>query len=90
MNPPGWQDGDGLRLKWTITGIAGQNSTHGIVNVMVSVPEPPAFALAGLRPRMMFQCTCKKPLCQRDAICWCRPIRRSWLEALHDQRGSLR
>jgi hypothetical protein len=43
-----WQSGDELWFKWTISKISGQNSTHGIDNVVVAVPEPSVFALAGL------------------------------------------
>lgn len=44
----GWQNGDELWVKWTISKIGGQNSTHGIDNVVVTVPEPGVLALGGL------------------------------------------
>lgn len=43
-----WQSGDELWLKWTISKIAGQNSTHGIDNLVVQVPEPGPAGLAGI------------------------------------------
>ena len=43
-----WQNGDELWLKWTISKIAGNNSTHGIDNLVVQVPEPGVLLLAGL------------------------------------------
>ena len=43
-----WQGGDELWLKWTISKIGGQNSTHGIDNLIVQVPEPGIVTLASL------------------------------------------
>lgn len=43
-----WQNGDELWLKWSLSKIAGANSTHGIDNLVVQVPEPGVMTLAGL------------------------------------------
>jgi len=48
INSLGWQNGDELWFKWTITKVAGNNSAHGIDNVVVAVPEPSVLALVGL------------------------------------------
>jgi serralysin len=40
--------GDELWVRWEITKIGGANSTHGIDNVVVAVPEPTTAALAGI------------------------------------------
>ena len=44
----GLQAGDELWIRWAITKISGNNSTHGIDNVVVAVPEPSTAALLGI------------------------------------------
>ena len=44
----GLANGDELWLRWEITKVGGNNSTHGIDNVVVAVPEPTTAALLGL------------------------------------------
>jgi hypothetical protein len=44
----GWQNGDELWFKWTLTKLAGNNCTHGIDNVSLSVPEPASLTLLGI------------------------------------------
>jgi hypothetical protein len=48
LNSLGWQAGNELWFKWTISKIAGLNCPNGIDNVIVGVPEPTALALFGL------------------------------------------
>ncbi len=54
----GLQPGEELWVRWEIAKVAGQNATHGIDNVIVTVPEPSAgllalLALLGLAGRHM-------------------------------------
>jgi hypothetical protein len=44
----GLQAGDELWVRWAITKIGGNNSTHGIDNVVVAVPEPSTAAFLGV------------------------------------------
>jgi hypothetical protein len=44
----GLQNGDELWLRWEITKIGGNNTTHDIDNVTVAIPEPGAAVLGGL------------------------------------------
>jgi hypothetical protein len=44
----GLANGDELWLRWDIAKTGGQNSTHGIDNVFVSVPEPTIAAFLGV------------------------------------------
>ena len=44
----GIQPGDELWIRWSITKIGGNNSPHGIDNVVVAVPEPSTAGFIGL------------------------------------------
>jgi hypothetical protein len=44
----GLQNGDELWLRWEITKVGGNNSTHGLDNIAVAVPEPTVAALGAL------------------------------------------